>query len=1016
MDTSTFLRTILPSTGVLFVARIHRLDNGETRTIHRPVGDSDEAADMVLALNRKHQKDNIYYAMASYKEVEFKTILKKDGTEFTYPAGRKQSNALAVRCLWQDWDVGKNNPNSYATIEEAKRALVAYNKAVGLPTPIVVSSGYGLHSYWLFTDEIPASQWYGIAARQRVIMRHMGVKFDSSRDKDVSSILRPPGTHNRKPGKEDRLVKVVKSEENRLPAQEYLRLFKRYVEAHDLTVDPKIDTVPDFAKGDDGELNALRDSFPDSHAEIAVQHCNQMRIFSETGCPGDEPLWYAHLNLLKSMVDGERFAHEWSAKDDEYCHSTTQTKFEQWTGGPTLCERFESANPTGCQGCPHKAKVKTPAALGYDSKPDAPPKLEELAEQTAPSPAPVETEASVEDTTPVGWPEQSFGFDKKTNKVTQRVQNANGVWEHIPVATPVFYPVEQIRVEDGTYEFRMHMWVRGKVREFQLPTRSVGDVRSLRMALAARQVHVINDKAVSSFLNQYMINLQREREETNTYRQMGWHHDNKAFLIGDLLVTSEGQRKVVTSKLVGDARVEHEISGDKEFWIRAVDELYNRENGEYSQFAICHAFAAPLHALLDFDEWKGIPLSFTTDQSGYGKSTVHKIANAIWMRPSKAEISNSTPKAVLGAASYFNGLPYLLDETTKENFLGNAKEMGDILYALSNGQTRRGMTGGGVLRDALPDWRGSCVMTSNKNTYLQLSENKLNPEAQQMRVFLIDPSDYPRLASMDKDHPDYERLNKAHQVLTQDAMQHYGQIGVEYAKAVIRNQHKIREKLRALSVKLAGELGGMGDATKERYYLHMLTVVLMGGMLAKKFGYVHFDMTNLKRWAVQHVERMRSKIRESRYSADENLSRMISDLHNRIIVTQRFESLDARKGRVEMHFGAPLHAGICGRYVVGDAKEQTRLFITQNAVKDWCSKNGVDYGTFVRSLVQEATVLTNNPKCNKTTGAHPVSISKGVTGIPTLGNPPCFEFNMSKVGHTIAPLELVDTTQKRNAG
>lgn len=1010
MDTNTFLKTVLPSSGVLFVARIARRAGRKDVTIHYPVSTPEDAAETALRLNAKHPESNIYYAMASYKEVIYKTATTKDGREFTYPTGRKQDNAQAVKCLWQDWDVGKNSPDSYATIQEAAAALKTYNKAVGLPAPIVVKSGYGLHSYWLFTDDISAAQWRLIASRQRIIMRHLSIKFDTTRDRDIASVLRPPGTHNRKVGKEDRLVQVAHEGGGALPAQEYLRLFRRYMDEHKLATDPKAEVIPDFAKGDDGELSVLKKEFPPSYAVIAVEHCQQLKDFSITGGES-ENVWHKSLGVLKHMEDGERYAYAWSAQHEEYDEDATRAKFDRWEAGPTTCEMFKQINPSACAGCPHK--VKSPVQLGLDSTPDAPPKIAELAEQP-PAPAPTAPAEDNADAIPVGWPTDRFGYDRKDNAVTMRVLDADtGVYNNLPIATPAFYPVEQIRVEDGTFEFRMHMWVRGAVREFQLPTKHIADTRSLSKELAARQIYVMNDKAVASYLNNYMINLQREREETNTYRQMGWHHDGKAFLIGDLLVTDQEERKVVISKLVGDAKVAHEKRGDKDFWIRAVDELYNRQHGEYSQFAICHAFAAPLHRLLGFDEWRGIPLAFTTDQSGYGKSTVHKIANAIWMRPAKAEISNSTPKAVLGAASYFNGIPYLLDETTKENFLGDPKEMGDILYALSNGQTRRGMTGGGVLRDALPDWCGSCVMTSNKNTYLQLSENKLNPEAQQMRVFLIDPSEYPRLASMDKAHPDYERLSKKHQMLTQDAMAHYGEIGVEYARFVIRNQTKIREKLRRVSSALARALGEDGDNTKERYYLHLMTVVLVGGSIAKKLGYINFDMTALKNWAVAHVDRMRCKIRETHYSSEENFSRMVADIFPRIIVTQRFDSLDARKGKTEMHYGQPLRAGICGRYVIGDEKERTRLYLTQSSIKDWCRNNGVDYSSFTRMMYNEGLFKLNGHKCNQSTGAVAVTISKGVVGIPNLGNPTCFEFAMDKLHHVIERLESAEIVQIR---
>jgi hypothetical protein len=69
---------------------------------------------------------------------------------------------------------------------------------------MVVNSGAGLHCYWLFTEAVSPQEWNELAQLARVAMRSTEFKFDSSRDVDSASILRPVGSMNH--GKQ---VKVI---------------------------------------------------------------------------------------------------------------------------------------------------------------------------------------------------------------------------------------------------------------------------------------------------------------------------------------------------------------------------------------------------------------------------------------------------------------------------------------------------------------------------------------------------------------------------------------------------------------------------------------------------------------------------------------------------------------------------------------------------------------------------------------------------------------------------------------
>ena len=1003
MDTTTFLNMILPSSGIYFAQRIHSRPGKKDATILYPQSDIADLADKLLALDEQFPADNIYYAMASYKEAQYKTTKTKDGRDFQYVVGRTQENALHVKSLWLDLDVGKEG--GYPTQKDAYIDLCRYVSVTGLPSPLVVSSGYGLHVYWPFTDEVSASEWETIAKLQRAAWKHLGMKADPACDQDCARVLRAPGCTNKKSGKETRLVRVLKMA-SATPAQELRRILRGYIESNDLNVLIKPE-VPEWAKTLTGNLDDAVTEYPDSYARIAVHHCRQIQEFSKTGGTS-ETFWWACIGLMKHFKDGEHYAHEWGKNYDGYTPEETDAKLEAWEAGPTTCGKFKDLNIEGCKGC--KQNCRSPIQLGYDETVEKPNLLEIAAQADDKATAMAHAisdsgAASLDDGLPVGWPDR-YGYDKKNDCVTVKVQDANGVWQQLKIATPLYYPVEQIISEDGTFCFKVHAWQRGKIREFLLPTKYVADPRSLKMQLASQQIKVVNDKANADFLSDLMVNMARKQEETKTYRQMGWHHDYQAWLVGDTLITKDGEKKVILSeKFSLERRDLFKPKGEPGQWVSVVDELYNRPHAEPYQFAICAAFAAPLHPLLGFSEWRGIPYALTTDESGFGKTTVNLIANSIWYDPEKGKISNSTPKAILGIASEFNNLPFLLDEVT--SYLKDPGDMGDLLYSMSNGRSREGMSQEGGLRTALPPWIGCCAITGNRNVMFQVSENKLNPEAQQMRVFEIDLDVYPRIATMEEGSADYEAFNHKHRMLTQTlASECCSVVGLEYIRFIMANLDEVRKKLRTVAHKLSVNMEG--DATKERFYYNLITTVLVGGYYAKKMGFINFDLNALRDWCIGHVQRLRGQVKETKRTPQDKFASLMSDMVGRIIITKNFDTLDARKGNVEMHLGSSLRSGVCGRYVMGCKNEKAQLYISVDAVQDWCSENGVAYNSLRKELVMAGLLKTANGASSTQ-----VYIGKGVANIHGLGRPRCLVFNADKASGYI--LTSVETGEQPKA-
>src|SRR3990167_4606392 len=143
MDTTDFLRAILPTKGLYIAARL------TSKGFRNQVCESiEELAQQVL--NYDLQGVAAYHACAAYREPFVMGV--KDGKEFKQT--RTHKNVRALRSFYMDLDVKPGVTTAFESQESAIGALVTFCSGVGLPIPLVVSSGGGIHIYWTLINEI----------------------------------------------------------------------------------------------------------------------------------------------------------------------------------------------------------------------------------------------------------------------------------------------------------------------------------------------------------------------------------------------------------------------------------------------------------------------------------------------------------------------------------------------------------------------------------------------------------------------------------------------------------------------------------------------------------------------------------------------------------------------------------------------------------------------------------------------------------------------------------------------
>jgi P4 family phage/plasmid primase-like protien len=347
-----FLRVITPGEGVLFAAtpKLAGSDKSKRGWEHIACANYEELAKKCAEFSLRGMQS--YYAMSSYKHASYYCDVKQ------YRRSRTQANVKLVRSNWIDIDYGKGK--EYLTIEEALNAFDAWLEKANLPLPtFLVSSGNGLHIYWVFTTDISYEDWEPIARLFAKLQKQYALKSDNISG-NAACVLRPIGTLNYKDPANPKPVKLIR--------QGDLQDFKKWGEMIQSAVTLGPLRYSSIANSNSSLINALLGSnfadYPPSDADLIAGACQFFKDMRDTlGANQSEPQWFSALGVLAKTSNGPEIAQKWSSGHSDYSPIATQQKLDQWRGiGPTTCERIRHES-ISCNGC--KQTCKSPIQLGY---------------------------------------------------------------------------------------------------------------------------------------------------------------------------------------------------------------------------------------------------------------------------------------------------------------------------------------------------------------------------------------------------------------------------------------------------------------------------------------------------------------------------------------------------------------------------------------------------------------------------------------------------------------------------
>jgi hypothetical protein len=888
---------------------------------------------------------------------------------------RTQENVVACRSLYDDFDVGSDDPKKYTSREEALNDIIKLAQAVKL-TPTITSSGGGYHCYFSLDEDVTQDIWRELSSLKRDITTHLRIKPDRAVDMDSARILRPVGTYNRKSGTPVpvEMVKLGKQ----YPVETVRAKMQGFIKEQGVQPAPTERVRGKIAN----PFAAALGDHPPSDANQVAEHCAAIRKFRDTKGDIPEPHWHRAIGVVKHCTDGERIIHDWSRGYSGYSEGETQAKIDEWNVGPTSCAEMD--RHIGCmKECPMVDKCKYPIQLGNTETVTSTAEETEVPENNAKSVPVIEGESIPY------WP--ASGYRWNGSALSRSVVDADGVVHWRPFSRSFIYPINRIQDKEGTWVVHWRTKEKnGNWREFFMPTSELASTDLMAKTLASHEVFLTRTRNarndMAEFAEGCIETLQAWRIETKTYKQFGWTDDRKGFVMGTKLITLAGEEDVLCDPdMPSDIVADFGTSGTLDEWVSNIKTLYDRPKAEPFQFAICHAMGSVLVPLMNSSNWHGLSFALT-GFGGTGKSTIAKTACGFYGNPEFMERQTGEQGSTLNAAikriAIMGSVPMLLDE-----FSGRQPdELTRTGYALANGRDKERLGPSGKFATVGGQWFKNSFITSNDSLHESISKLPAGyrVEATQLRFFEVQlPESF---------------ITDVFPDVTQTFMEHhmdnvYGEACRPFIRFVIKNHDWVCRQLTAARVKLNPS---SQEDNKERFYRDTIVTALVAGKIAERLGLISFDLNLMKKWALSQVLKMRESRKESNTDISEHIALFISTLPGRLIITKRFGDSRVKHKEAPMEM---LRGPAVGRVCTEDKK----VYITAKSVNDWCKENGVAPAAMKEELDRDNYLIyTAEGK-----PSHKCYIGSGST-IPS-GQSRCYEFKYGKLFGDTAPLHLVET-------
>ena len=817
---------------------------------------------------------DVYACMSTQLAAEAKVTKGKFPRTYNAPI-RLATNAIALKSFFLDVDYGKVNGSSYATPDDAVKATMDFIKTVGLPKPtMIVHSGGGFHFYWCVDRALSPDEWLPIAFSLAEAAKANGLLCDTQCTVDSVRVLRIPDTLNRKqePARHvrfigqpldydyslDRVAGPLLPYVGRVPqAQSSLAVDRSLFPLRPVTAPPS-------------ELQAGIDQlWPSPDLDLVTPLCGFLRDAVASGGAGlNNPLWNITTLISTFTKGGRADAHRMGDKHATYTKESTDEFFdrkdrersERGLGWPS-CATISATGAAACKSCALFAQGKSPLNFEVRAAPTG-------AVGSVP-PSPGSTPAAQPAPNPIV---QTSGFGPTTGGASVAGHALHGPVtsggnSDMPagylrtaaniickVVTDPANPQQQISIPISDYPM-MNAWLqkdpnmlrfdsvveRNKVGQISIDLEYIG-TNEMRKVLQSQGFMLgTTDKFSGDFFVSWVKKLQQIKDSVAS-APFGWHDKNgqtEGFIYGGQLWTPNGSSPSATANPV--INQQYKPKGSDAYWLDAV-KLVTSQGRPDLEAIVASAFAAPL---VMFTGHLGMLMSAYSKESGIGKSTALRIAQAVWGDPIRAVQSLSdTQNSVMKKIGEVRSLPVYWDELKTDE---DTKKFVNMTFQIAQGKEKSRLNQHAQMKEP-GHWQTLVVSASNDSLIDHVTQQTQTTLAGLYRIFeyTVVPASPSQTGLIDTSEATI-RLSKLNT--------NYGSVGLKYAQWLGTNFHSIEADMAALSKQLNIETKSHQE---ERFWISLIACVLLGARYANALGYAVFQEADLKAFMLRSLDTMRA--------------------------------------------------------------------------------------------------------------------------------------------------------------
>jgi hypothetical protein len=788
LNTLAFLKAILPEQGIK-AARIFPEGSGQGKPSYNQLCDTiEELAQVILKADAAGY--TVYHACSS----------------FVSRGKLTKENVLRTRSLWLDVDCGPAKP--YLDSSAGARAVILFARQLGLPDPLFVASGLGLHIYWTLDQELERETWEKYARGLKELCRQHQLFTGVERTADIASILRPPGTHHRKG---EPLPVECGPLTGPYPLSNFAILLANDPGAHERPQRLRPGSITAAA--------AHTQVYEPSWATPIAARCLQIRALRDAPGKMNEPTWYAILGVLAYANDGEQFALEHA--DPEW-HDEIKRKLAQWkanTTGAAGCAHLESVNPAGCEGCPFKDKIFSPISLGHRNQPAVMPEVEIK-------------EPATGDVWPVLPEPWAWGNNKQLMMLTDSEISDVLVSEY-----PIYLDSVQVGEVQGdkvSYLFKQFIPNEGWA-DIVISAKTMMSSNGVS-EMFGRGATIHDAKCFTAYIRYAADYYHAVQRRLMRYDQFGWKEDENAFLFGKTLYTAEGTQEAsgsneirTRSQWLGPSR-----GGNLIAWSEAANSLFAK-GCEAQSFGLMASLAAPLMRFHSTEEG-GAVIALVSPDSGTGKTTALAAAASVWGLNKGIALTNIDTKVSKGLTlGVLGNLPVIYDELHNKD----PEVIREFVMMFTNGRDKMRGTSDGEIRHTQSSWQ-TLLLSGSNISITDLLQAASGVDAPAYRVLEF-------RATLPKEiaYSQGDRLKK-------QLEQNCGHAGDAYLRYLI--EPKVLEWTKKAVAQYTQDIWAKTKLRSEhRFWVRTIGSVAVAGAIVNKVGILEFKTSRIIDWAMQQI-------------------------------------------------------------------------------------------------------------------------------------------------------------------